>query len=219
MTTFIAKLNASHMRAPNSFHQANIRVGAFAGLMYAAVGALANIILPYVAKSQPHPSSSSLAPPLVSARVTSVFSSLTLEKTWSISYLAYAFLMFGTTFTFSSSSAIVLIALTGIPWALAQWIPFALLGAEIARLRTAKSQEALVTDENLLESQDDAGITLGLHNAAISAPQILAALVCGLVVWLADVLGSRDGVGWAMRFGGCAALYTAWLARDLTLEV
>ncbi|EAW12530.1 putative sucrose transporter [Aspergillus clavatus NRRL 1] len=78
--------------------------------------------------------------------------------------------------------------------------------------RRAKGQEE--DDENLAQ----AGIILGLHNVAVSAPQILSSLVCSAIFKAFQKPRGEpwdDSVGWVLRFGGCAALIAAWLASRL----
>lgn len=69
-------------------------------------------------------------------------------------------------------------------------------------------------DENLTQ----AGIILGLHNVAISCPQIFSSLICSAIFKAAQKPRGEpwdDSVGWVMRFGGCAALVAAWLTKRL----
>jgi solute carrier family 45, member 1/2/4 len=58
---------------------------------------------------------------------------------------------------------------------------------------------------------------MGVHNAAISIPQILAALGSSFIFWLCE--GSRsgedDGIGWVLRTSGVAALVAAYFAWQL----
>ena len=56
-----------------------------------------------------------------------------------------------------------------------------------------------------------AGAIMGLHNVAISSPQILAALACSGIFSLAKMMGSQTGTGWVLRAGGGAALGAAYL--------
>lgn len=68
------------------------------------------------------------------------------------------------------------------------------------------------------ESTDQAGIVLGLHNVAISMPQILSTFVSSLIFKaLQKPRGEPwdDSVGWVMRFGGCAAVIAAYLTSRL----
>lgn len=64
-----------------------------------------------------------------------------------------------------------------------------------------------------------AGIVLGLHNMAVSLPQILSSLVCSAIFKAAQKPRGEpwdDSVGWVLRFGGCAALVAAWLTRRIS---
>ena len=84
--------------------------------------------------------------------------------------------------------------------------------------------------ENSLDPQDakdtgdqenlaQAGIILGLHNVAVSAPQILSSLICSGIFKLAQKPRGEpwdDSVGWVLRFGGCAALIAAGLCTRLS---
>lgn len=69
-------------------------------------------------------------------------------------------------------------------------------------------------DENLAQ----AGIILGLHNVAISFPQVFSSLICSAIFKAAQKPRGEpwdDSVGWVLRFGGCAALVAAWLTKRL----
>ncbi|KAJ5574016.1 uncharacterized protein N7459_008443 [Penicillium hispanicum] len=68
------------------------------------------------------------------------------------------------------------------------------------------------SDENLVQ----AGIVLGLHNVAISFPQIFSSLICSGIFKVAQKPRGEpwdDSVGWVLRFGGCAALVAAYLTK------
>lgn len=69
-------------------------------------------------------------------------------------------------------------------------------------------------DENLAQ----AGVVLGLHNVAVSFPQIFSSLACSAIFKAAQKPRGEpwdDSVGWVLRFGGCAALVAAWLTKRL----
>jgi solute carrier family 45 protein 1/2/4 len=69
-------------------------------------------------------------------------------------------------------------------------------------------------EENLAQ----AGIVLGLHNVAVSFPQIFSSLICSAIFKAAQKPRGEpwdDSVGWVLRFGGCAALVAAWLTKRL----
>ncbi|KAL3446247.1 sodium/hydrogen exchanger 3 [Aspergillus insuetus] len=68
------------------------------------------------------------------------------------------------------------------------------------------------------ENTAQAGIVLGLHNVAISAPQVVSSLVCSAIFKAFQKPRGEpwdDSVGWVLRFGGCAALVAAWLTSRL----
>lgn len=69
------------------------------------------------------------------------------------------------------------------------------------------------------ENPAQAGIVLGLHNVAVSAPQILSSLVCSAIFKTFQKPRGEpwdDSVGWVLRFGGVAALGAAYLTSRLT---
>ena len=54
---------------------------------------------------------------------------------------------------------------------------------------------------------------MGLHNVAVSAPQILATLIGSAIfkaVQKPRGVAYDDSVGWVMRFGGLAGLAAGW---------
>jgi solute carrier family 45, member 1/2/4 len=95
---------------------------------------------------------------------------------------------------------------------------------------TSKPAHGLVPEEAELESlpedlqaapeepQDQAGMILGLHNTAISTPQILATLISSVVFRALQkergVPGDQS-VAWVLRMGGVAGLVAAWWGRGL----
>ncbi|KAF9644299.1 MFS general substrate transporter [Thelephora ganbajun] len=56
---------------------------------------------------------------------------ISLPMLWALSHALFSLCMFSTFFATSTSGATVLISLTGIAWAVAQWAPFSLLGEAI----------------------------------------------------------------------------------------
>lgn len=77
----------------------------------------------------------------------------------------------------------------------------------------ARPRRTKVEDEE--ENLAQAGIILGLHNVAVSAPQIFSSLISSAIFKAFQKPRGEpwdDSVGWVLRFGGCAALVAAWLA-------
>lgn len=147
--------------------------------------------------------------------------SLTLRRAWMISHIMFAVLMALTFFVHSTLSATVLVALIGLPWALTNWAPFALISSEISK-RDAMRRGFLrptpndhdVTDVEEQGGEDQAGVILGIHNVAIAAPQVIATLVSSAIFKMLQKPRGTPGdnsVAWVLRFGGCCAVVSAWL--------
>ena len=176
-------------------------------------------------------------------RVTSKFPSieikwLTLRRAWMLSHILFFIIMWLTFAVSTPRSATILIALVGIPWAMTNWAPFALIAAEISKRdnirrgnlhpppRTPTGErdreaELLAQGEDPSEGADQAGVVLGIHNVAIAAPQVIATLVSSAIFKaLQKPRGSigDDSVAWVLRFGGVAALVAAYLTRRVFEE-
>lgn len=100
-------------------------------------------------------------------------------------------------------------ALLGIPWALTQWAPFALISSEIAKGSlghpgTTSSDEIDEDEDEYERVEEQAGTILGLLNMAIAVPQIVAAVGSSALFWLLGRWGIVGGeaVGWVLRMGG-----------------
>ena len=125
----------------------------------------------------------------------------------------FAATMFLTYFVKTRIGGMVLIASIGVSWATTLWVPYCLLGVVLS------TPQRLMAHEDGLSGQDmpEAGAIMGFHNAAISAPQTVSALVCSIVF---DMLsGTESGVVWAMRIGGCWTLVAAYFSWKLSDEI
>ena len=137
---------------------------------------------------------------------------LTLRRAWLLSHATFAVLTFSTFFVHTTTSATILVALIGIPWAMTNWAPFALIAAEIRSHSTLPHMPG----NEVTESAPQAGVVLGIHNVAIAAPQVIATLVSSAIFRaLQKPRGSvgDESVAWVLRFGGLAALVACWLTR------
>ena len=142
---------------------------------------------------------------------------LTLRRAWMLSHIFFAILTFSTFLAHTTTSATVLVALIGIPWALTNWAPFALIASEIRKHERPKAS-SLEPEEGV---DVQAGVVLGIHNVAIAAPQVIATLVSSAIFRaLQKPRGSvgDESVAWVLRFGGCCALVAAWLTRRVGEE-
>ncbi|TID16015.1 hypothetical protein E6O75_ATG09073 [Venturia nashicola] len=172
-----------------------VRLGSFASLVFASFALLTCILLPIVIER--------------STRGAGQKTTTAITTAWTYTHLIFSISMFSTIFVTSQTTAIVLAAFVGVSWAGTLWIPFALIGKDVA----ARNELNAHVLEGELEpaQQDQAGAIMGLHNSAISAPQIIAAFTSGVIFWLVP----RDGLGWVMRFGGCSTLAAAWFSSKM----
>ena len=218
------------------------RVGTFALLIFAITSFASNMLLPFLVVPSyraPPPKNPSTpphhtpgAPGTLSASITSFFPPapspsstlharltrlldlcqirwLTLRRAWLLSHILYAICMASTFFITTPTQATVLTGVAGLPWALSLWAPFALISAEISK----RDSEARRRAPNSKKPEDQAGVILGLHNVAVSSPQIVATLVSSVIFKIAQKQRGEpydSSVGWVLRFGGLAALVAAF---------
>jgi solute carrier family 45 protein 1/2/4 len=176
-----------------------VRTGSLASLVFAVFAFTTSIIAPTFISSKGKGRASRFKPPI--------------QRAWSISQLLLAFCLFSTILIRDRRAAMMLTAVVGISWAFALWVPFAMIGQEIA---TRQEQNANIMEGDIGPAQQDqAGAIMGLHNTAISLPQIIAALTSSVIFWIVKSLGSEDGIGWVLRVGGCAALVASWLSSRM----
>jgi len=131
-------------------------------------------------------------------------SSVTIGYMWMLSHAYFTVAMFLTFFVTSNIGRMLLVASVGISWAITLWAPYCLIGVVLSRRQRLDCQDIPET-----------GAVMGLHNAAISAPQVFSALICSTVFALFS--GAEAGVIWALRIGGCwtvVAIYLSWKLTD-----
>lgn len=157
---------------------------------------------------------------------------LTIRRLYVISHLLFTLATFLTPLVSTPKGATVLIAFIGIPWAVTNWAPYAIIAAEIGKrdairrglIRPStrdRDARLLAEGEDPSEGADQAGIVLGIHNVSIAAPQIIATLVSSAIFKVLQKPRGQpgdDSVGWVLRFGGCAAIVAAVLARRIHEE-
>lgn len=145
-------------------------------------------------------------------------SHLSIEKLWTISLVSFACCMCSTSFTTSVFSGYLIMGITGLSWAAAAWVPISVISAEMSKF----------SDQHVFDTLDDTrtgaqvGFILGLHNIAISMPQVISCLVSGIIFWVCDqdvASASRDDIGLILSLAGLSALYAAYLARGLHTNV
>lgn len=114
----------------------------------------------------------------------------TLRRAWFMSQIVFALSMFSTFFIKTPLQGTIMVAVVGLSWSLTLWAPFALISAEISKReqdRRDRQRKRLINGDTDYfgaaddEEEDRAGIILGLHNVAVSAPQVIATLVCSVL--------------------------------------
>ncbi|EMC97143.1 hypothetical protein BAUCODRAFT_67912, partial [Baudoinia panamericana UAMH 10762] len=156
---------------------------------------------------------------------------LTLRRAWLLSHILFTLFTWLTFVVRDVTGATVLTALIGIPWAMTNWAPFALIAAEIAKRDSIRrglippppteEGEMLASGEDDSEGADQAGVVLGIHNVAIAAPQVIATLVSSVIfkaLQRGRDQGGDNSTAWVLRFGGLAALVAAWLTTRVGEE-
>lgn len=174
------------------------RTGSFASFLFAAVALISILILPLFTRG---------------------LRSTSLPLLWTSSHIVFSGAMFSTMFAHTISTSTALVAIVGESWAVTQWVPYAIIGQEIASPGPSRATDDAwddSTDEYRRASKPAAvGATLGLHNAFIAAPQILAALSCAVLFRLFETLEISDSFGWVLRCAGVPGLVAAWMSWEL----
>jgi len=124
-----------------------------------------------------------------------------LLSLWCFGHLVLAAIMLGTFLVHTKTQGIFLLSAIGIPWALTQWIPHAIVGREV--IRKGGSAVILTT----------------IHNSFVSAPQVLAGVLCSGLLSSSSkgIEGGRVVV--LLRVSGFLSLATAMLIFGLRSNV
>jgi len=195
-----------------------VRTGSLAGLLLAALAFASNCILPALIKALQNARKITNKDNLRSSKHSgnTEIPSATIALTWMFAHAYFTVAMLLTFLVTSRMGRMILVTSIGISWAITLWAPYCLLGIILTRCRHLPMEESELGFQNTPE----AGAVMGFHNTAISAPQILSALICSATFAVFD--GPGGGVVWPMRIGGCwtiVATYLAWkLADELELE-
>ncbi|KAL1743634.1 major facilitator superfamily domain-containing protein [Schizophyllum fasciatum] len=110
------------------------RLGARALFYMGVVSLISNIALPaFVAETTAKPGRGPVVPPLAKSSRIAVPPRMKvhLASLWAASHVVFAACMLGTFFVNSVAGGTLLVAISGLPWAITQWAPFSLLGEAI----------------------------------------------------------------------------------------
>ncbi|RDH16767.1 MFS general substrate transporter [Aspergillus niger ATCC 13496] len=183
--------NITDEEGQRSIRTESLQFGPRAMLLNACVSFVSSMLLPWLFKYNERSKGKSS-------------NHLTLSNIWAISQALFGAGMILTLWVSSVIGATFIISILGLSWCCTAWIPFTLMSTKILQ----ESRNAL--------RPHNPGLIMSLHNVSIAAPQILAALIAGLVFWV-----SQDGENQAryvLAVGGLFGLGAAWMARGLTIE-
>ncbi|KAG4436618.1 hypothetical protein IFR05_007876 [Cadophora sp. M221] len=182
-------------RTENTVLAEGLRIGSLTGLLLACLAFTANCALPTIIKTLRLTSKSSKGLLRSRYNTSDEISDVALVYVWMFAHAYFAIAMFLTFLVTSQTGNMVLIASVGIPWAITLWVPYSLIGALLSK------------QHHSFQDGPETGAVMGLHNAAISAPQILSALFSSVV--FVGFGGADVGVVWTLRIGGCWAVVAA----------
>ncbi|KAF2771122.1 MFS general substrate transporter [Teratosphaeria nubilosa] len=205
-TTYISEINTANMMQPqDDGNDALAQAGSLASLSFAIVGFIIiltlPILAPYIEKKRQKASERT------QDSGTDIHSLIWL---WIGTQPFLGVLLILTLAAAYQWQGIVLIAAAGLPWAVTQWVPFAIVGYETSRLGLTESR---ADEDEGVDSQ--AGVILGVHNMAISLPQVLSGLVSSGTYKIAEVAGSQVPTAWVLASSGVVAFVASFLARRL----
>lgn len=182
------------------------RAGSFGLLLFSFVSAAAGVIIPHFTPST-YPSRNPF----------------TVYNIYTASHIIFFIIMMTTFFVRTEYHAISVIASVGVPWAIAMWIPFALVGEfvqkenveaiventhvkpienpdieHVSSIASSSSSSPLVTPDEQNEEEEeefDAGMMLGVHNMYIVFPQFVISLIsAGIFKLFNEIDANNDDV-------------------------
>jgi solute carrier family 45 protein 1/2/4 len=182
-----------------------MRIGAMANLLFAFVALATSVVLPILSKALVTSS-----PGVKSFDEKSQHPPSRLHIIWGFGQVVYVTSVVLMVVASSTSIGIVMITVAGLSWGITQWVPYAIIGEEAA-MHQIDDESSRRGDERVW-SVIQGGKIMGMHNAAISVPQIIAAVVSSVSFWIAQALGRENAVAWIIGWSGLPAAIAAWLA-------
>lgn len=203
------------------------QAGSIASLCFASVGfffvLLLPAILPFLSRifrrQQSHsPNHQSLLRPTAASENDLIY-------LWLLTQPLLGILLLLTLFVNHQWQGTILIALGGLPWSVTQWVPWAVIGFETAKLGVANTSTNHCHNHNHNHEEEEeeggtnddtwnnqSGAILGVHNIAISLPQVISGLVSSVTYRIAEGAGSEVPTAWVLASSGFAAFGAAILA-------
>ncbi|TQS38771.1 hypothetical protein Golomagni_00715 [Golovinomyces magnicellulatus] len=197
----------------DQLYEKGTRIGTFALLIYAIVSLVTNLFLPFF-----------VAPSYDNTTRTFFIPGFTLRLAWMISHLIFSACMFSTIFIRSISTATAIIGIVGIPWALSLWAPFAIISSEVSKLKKIRLNENTIScdgyerNDSTEQTEDQAGVILGIHNIFITTGQIVATIGSSIIFKFFQkprgVPGDRSFCV-VLAVGGFGTIIAAWLTSRM----
>lgn len=209
-TSFISQLYVDEQAKNNittnaSLRDHGMRIGAMANLLFAIVALATNILLPRLAHIATSMDSTTTSH---EKKKYDPFSRLRII--WGFGQLVYVVSVFSTVLVSSSTTGAFIIAIAGFSWGITQWVPFAIIGQEAARFQS--KDDSTTGEDDCIWSSVQGGRIIGMHNAAISVPQIIAALISSVIFWVTREVDRESATVWVIGWSGFPGAIAAWLA-------
>ncbi|KAK2737539.1 hypothetical protein FQN55_001042 [Onygenales sp. PD_40] len=138
------------------------RLGSMSLVIFSSITFISSVILPFGVLSPDNKKSSfARRPPLSIIRLFNKipFPRPDLQTAWMIAHIMFAVTMVFAPFAHSLRFATFIVAISGIPWAVCSWAPFAFMGVEINRLAipsfSRKSAVTMITSASVNRHNSD----------------------------------------------------------------
>lgn len=131
------------------------RVGSLSLVVFSCITFLSSVLLPFCVQppDTKKPSFTSRPPPGLAAFLNKITRFRPdLQKAWLISHVLFFATMIWAPLARSRAFATLLVAISGIPWAISGWAPFAFMGVEINRLGMSPSAAARSSGVTMITS-------------------------------------------------------------------
>jgi len=145
------------------------RIGSLSLIVFSIVTFFGSLMLPWVIKTpdQEKRDFTPRPPPGIATFLLEVEKyKPTLLTAWMYSHIIFACSMVMAPFVTSLKSATLLVAICGIPWALACWAPFTFMGIEINKLSAETTSYVPIAARGSIELEPD-GNVLRLHHNTV----------------------------------------------------
>ncbi|CAO2647053.1 Nn.00g079750.m01.CDS01 [Neocucurbitaria sp. VM-36] len=190
----------------SSLKDDGMRIGAMANLLFAIVALATSVLLPMLSRA----SSIGIKSTAKYFGEKSHLCTSRLQIIWGFGQLVYVTSVVAMVITSSTTMGILVVAIAGFSWGITQWVPYAIIGEEVATHQINNSPARRGADG--VWSVIQGGKIMGMHNSAISVPQIIAAVVSSVIFRIAQALGRENAMAWIIGWSGLPGAIAAWLA-------